>query len=309
MPQRRIFVSRLTMKQNDQHMIPIHDFKTDTVEKTPFKFIPLNQRSDYDTTKAHRHKYYEIFLFAKGGGYHEIDFNSYSITDSSIHFVSPGQVHKVRRERDSFGSILLFSSDFYYFGTKVNLPLYEFSFLNTHTQGSPIVQLNEHQFDELLNLSKMMGAEKSLNDVAGREVIRTYLHAFLLKCHQYQSHQNPQQHLDGHGLFLQFKSLLEDSYTKEHLSSFYANALYVSNKKLNELCKTFAGSTLSDLIKDRLLLEAKRLLLHTNNSVKEISYQLGFEDPAYFNRFFRKHLEMSPVHFKKSHLELERAEA
>jgi AraC-like DNA-binding protein len=146
-----------------------------------------------------------------------------------------------------------------------------------------------------------MGTEKSMNDFSGREVIRTYLHVFLLKCNQYQAHQNPQHQMDGHGLFLQFKNLLEASYTEQHLSSFYVNELSVSNKKLNELCKTFAGATLNNIIKDRLVLEAKRLLLHTNHSVKEISYQLGFEDPAYFNRFFRKHMEMSAVYFKKSY--------
>jgi AraC family transcriptional activator of pobA len=280
-------------------MIPVHNFKRDSKETTPFKFISLSQRSDYDTTKAHRHNYYEIFLFSKGGGYHEIDFNSHDITDFSIHFVAPGQVHKVRREPDSFGAILLFSSDFYHLGPRSNLPLHDYPFLNTHSQGSPIIQLKDSQFDELHNLSKMMGTEKSTNDFTGKEVIRTYLHVFLLKCLQYQSHQNPQQQSDGHVLFHNFKNLLETSYTSHHLSSYYANRLSVSTKKLNELCKTFAGATLNNLIKNRLILEAKRMLLHSNNSVKEISFQLGFEDPAYFNRFFRKHLEMSAVYFKK----------
>jgi len=291
-------------------MIPTHEFRRESKDMIPFKFIPLSQRADYDTTKAHRHKYYEIFLFAKGGGYHEIDFSSYNITDCSIHFVSPGQVHKVRRQPDSFGSILLFSSDFYHFGTRTNLPLYEFPFLNTHSQGSPVLQLKEPQFEELLHLSRMMGTEKTANERTGEEVLRTYLHIFLLKCQQYQAIQNPYHHMDGHGLFLRFKSLLEASYREQHLPSFYANELLVSGKKLNDFCKTFAGATLNNIIKDRLLLEAKRLLLHTHHSVKEISHQLGFEDPAYFNRFFRKHLGMSAAYFKKHYKkELELAES
>ena len=283
-------------------MIPIHDFKKESKDVMPFRFIPLNQRSDYDFTKAHRHNYYEIFLFSKGGGYHEIDFNAHDITDTSIHFVSPGQVHKVRRAPDSFGAILLFSNDFYHFGTKADLPLHDYPFLNTHSQGSPIVQLEHDQFNELFNITQTMGNEKPTHDFSGQEIIRTYLHIFLLKCLQYQSHQKPYQQSEGHALFHRFKTLLEERYTKEHLASHYADELFVSTKKLNEICKTYAGTTLNSLIKSRLILEAKRRLLHSNNSVKEIGYQLGFEDPAYFNRFFRKYVEMSAVTFKKRFL-------
>jgi len=280
-------------------MIPIHDFKRDSKEVTPFRFIPLNQRSDYDFTKAHRHNYYEIFLFSKGGGYHEIDFIAHDIKDASIHFVAPGQVHKVRRAPDSFGAILLFSNDFYHFGAKANLPLHEYPFLNTHSTGSPIIELNESQFSELLTLSRTMGSEKEANNMVAQEVIRTYLHIFLLKCMQYQSHQNPQLQSNEHALFHDFKTLLENSYFKEHSSAFYARQLLVSNKKLNDICKMFSGTTLNHLIKNRLLLEAKRRLLHSNNSVKEIGYQLGFEDPAYFNRFIRKNLGNSAASYRK----------
>jgi AraC-like DNA-binding protein len=280
-------------------MIPIHDFKKDSRDITPFKFIPLNQRSDYDFTKAHRHSYYEIFLFSKGGGYHEIDFNAHDITDASIHFVAPGQVHKVRRAPDSFGAILLFSNDFYHFGGKAALPLHDYPFLNTHSEGSPIVQLETDQFSELLHISQTMGTEKARNDGSNQEVIRSYLHIFLLKCLQYQTHKQSNQQSEGHILFHKFKTLLEKAYTKEHMASYYAAELMISSKKLNDVCKTFSGFTLHNLIKNRLMLEAKRRLLHSNNSVKEIGHQLGFEDPAYFNRFFRKEVEMSAASFKK----------
>jgi AraC family transcriptional regulator, transcriptional activator of pobA len=280
-------------------MIPIHDFKKSSQETMSFRFIPLNQRSDYDFTKAHRHSYYEIFLFSKGGGYHEIDFNAHNITDASIHFVTPGQVHKVRRAPDSFGAILLFSDDFYHLGAKADLPLHDYPFLNTHSEGSPIVQLQEEQFNELLSISQIMGKEKANSDPVGLEVIRTYLHIFLLKCHQYHSHQKTHRQPEGLALFHRFKALLEKAYNKEHLSSYYSGELLVSNKKLNEVCKTFAGTTPNNIIKNRLVLEAKRRLLHSDNNVKEIGYQLGFEDPAYFNRFFRKHVEMSAISFKK----------
>lgn len=281
-------------------MIPIHDFSKDGRESIPFRYIPLNKRSDYDITEAHRHSYYEIFLFAKGGGKHEIDFGAHEISDSSIHFVSPGQVHKVRREPDSYGSILLFSSDFYHFGAKADLSLFEYPFLNTHAQGTPVVNLDEKQFEELLTLSRTMGEEKTINDTSGKEVIRTYLHIFLLKCKQYAERAQLSAGEDGHKHFNNLKQLLEANYREQHLPSFYADELSLSSKKLNEICKAHSGNTMNNLIKERLMLEAKRLLLHSEYSVKEISYFLGFDDPAYFNRFFRKNLDMSAGSFRKN---------
>ncbi len=279
-------------------LIPIHDFSRDNIETIPFRYIPLNQRSDYDTTEAHRHSYYEIFLFAKGGGLHEVDFRTHAIADRSIHFVSPGQVHQVRREPDSFGSILLFSRDFYHFGAKTDLSLFEYPFFNT-LNGSPIVNLDDEQFEALSSLSEAMGKEKSTGAAAHAEVVRSYLHIFLLKCKQYVEADRTSAG-DESQLFSKLQQMIEHSYREYHLPSYYAHALNVAPKKLNEVCKAHSGFTLSNMIRERILLEAKRLLLHSEYSIKEISYFLGFEDPAYFNRFFRKALAISAGGFRKN---------
>lgn len=280
-------------------LIPIHDFSKIEQEKVSFRYIPLHQRSDYDTTRAHRHSYYEIFLFAKGGGMHEIDFGAHSISDRSIHFVSPGQVHQVKREPDSYGSILLFSQNFYYLGSKVDLSLFEYPFLNTQAKGSPVVNLAPEQFDELLSLSQAMGKEKSNASTSGAEVIRTYLHLFLLKCKQYAEDNGLGTSDESQQHFSRLQQLLETQYREQHLPSYYADELSLSYKKLNEICKSHTGITIHTLIRNRIILEAKRLLLHSDYSIKEISYFLGFEDPAYFNRFFRKNLDMSAGDFRK----------
>ena len=279
--------------------IPIHDFYRNTTESVPFRYIPLGQRSDYDTTEAHRHNYYEIFLFAQGGGWHEIDFQTHEIADQSIHFVSPGQVHQVSRALDSFGSILLFSSDFYHFGTKAGLFLFEYPFFNTYPHGSPIINLNKNQFDELHSLSQAMNSEKSNSALPDAEVIRSYLHIFLRKCRQF-SEVAVKPIKEETQLFSKLKQLLEINYTEQHYPAYYAEKLALSQKKLNDVCRLSCGLTMSSLIHDRLLLEAKRLLLHSDHSIKEISYFLGFEDPAYFNRFFRKRNQMSAGQFRKS---------
>lgn len=278
--------------------IPIHDFSKAEKSNLYFRHISLNQRSDYDISQAHRHSYYEIFLFAKGGGHHEIDFEVHPIKDQTIHFVSPGQVHKVRREPDSYGSILLFSKDFYHFGAKADLSLFEYPFLNTQMKGTPWIELRTEQFEELQSLSGAMGREKDISDASSIEVIRTYLHIFLLKCKQFSEVSGASVREDSQ-LFSKLKQLLETNYREQHYPAYYADMLALSFKKLNELCKINCGLTMSSLIRDRLILEAKRLLLHSDYSIKEISYFLGFEDPAYFNRFFRKHISLSAGSFRK----------
>lgn len=280
-------------------LIPIHDFSRGAQEKLSFRYIPLHQRSDYDTSRAHRHNYYEIFLFAKGGGTHEIDFGMHDISDRSIHFVSPGQVHKVKREPDSFGSILLFSQQFYYLGSKSGLSLFEYPFLNTQAKGSPVVNLAPGQFDELLSLSQAMGREKDNPSSSGAEVIRTYLHLFLLKCKQYTEDNGAAAADESQQQFATLQQLLETRFREQHMPSYYADELAISYKKLNELSKTHTGLTVNTLIKNRIMLEAKRLLRHSEYSIKEIGYFLGFEDPAYFNRFFRKANYMSAGDFRK----------
>lgn len=249
---------------------------------------------------AHRHDYYEIFLFDKGGGRHEIDFHTYDIPDHSVHFVTPGQVHKVSRVPGSYGSIILFSRDFYYLGSKAaGVPLPDFSFLNTAAGGLPVISLSPDQFAVLQQLSANMGHDSSGGTPVHMEMVRSYLHIFLLKCKLF-TETNTQPSLKAESLrFTSLKQLLESHYREQHLPSFFAGLLMVSVKKLNELCRQHSGLTMNGLIKERLLIEAKRLLLHSSYSVKEISYYLGFEDPGYFNRFFRKHTGCSAGSFRK----------
>ncbi|WP_162903310.1 helix-turn-helix domain-containing protein [Taibaiella koreensis] len=279
-------------------LIPTHNLSIRKEEEILFQYIALDQRSQYDPSLAHRHSYYEIFLFNKGGGTHQIDLGTYDIPDHSIHFVLPGQVHKVNREHGSYGSILLFSTDFYYLVNSTSTALPD-RFLTAYAGGSPVMTLAPEQFAELQQLSYAMGREGAGATDIHMDVVRSYLHIFLLKCGLFaETAAYPTLRAESL-LFGRLKQLLEEHYRTQHLPSFYAASLLVTTKKLNELCRQHSGTTLNGLIKERLLIEAKRLLLHTGYIVKEISYHLGFEDPAYFNRFFRKHTGYSAGSFRR----------
>ena len=120
----------------------------DDKSSIPFKMQELGFLTQYDTSEPHRHNYYEIFLFEKGSGFHMIDFEQIPIKTPSIHFVSPGQIHLVRRELKSNGIIVLFSRDFYHTGLSEKDVLFDLPFLN-NKDPYPVFNLDKKQFAEV----------------------------------------------------------------------------------------------------------------------------------------------------------------
>jgi AraC family transcriptional activator of pobA len=100
------------------------------------------------------------------------------------------------------------------------------------------------------------------------------------------------------GLVRRFRQAVERSFRVTTSVPDYARALGVTTSHLNESLRLETGLTAGDLIRERLLLEAKRLLLHSELTIAEIAYELGFEDPSYFSRFVRRELKASPAEFR-----------
>lgn len=286
-----------------KHQLPIHNFSTDDEESKsiPFKLIPLERKSNYDTSVPHRHNYYEVFFFLEGSGTHFIDFENYNISTHSIHFVSPGQVHMVQRGLGSYGYVILFSRDFYYMNLKNNDILFELPFLNNNT-ARPILDLSETDFSGFLQLVKEMEKEFMNGGKLNEEIIRSYLNIFLVQSKRYF-----ERYEDGYfakdssasSLFQRFRILLENNFSNLHKPCDYAEKLSITEKYLNEVTKNLVGKTVSEIIQERLILESKRLLLHSDLSFKEIGYFLNFEDPSYFTRFFKKNTGQTLSQFRE----------
>lgn len=143
-----------------------------------------------------------------------------------------------------------------------------------------------------------MAKEKSQKNGQNTEIIRTFLHVFLLKCQQFQKEQqHPNASLMAE--YQQLLHLIELNFRTYHQPSYYVEKLGLGTKKTNQICQINAGMNLGDTIKNRLMLEAKRLLIHSDYSIKQIAYFLGFDDPSYFNRFFRKAENISAGQYRK----------
>jgi AraC family transcriptional regulator, transcriptional activator of pobA len=254
----------------------------------------------YQPLFPHRHSYYEICVFINGSGKHEIDFQSYNIQPNSIHFLSPGQVHLIYREENYYGYLIVFSHEFYsidpfHQGQLLGLPYFN----NPHI--APIINLCGHECNEFILLIEMMKKEMKKNDSITRDILQSYLHIFLLKCkHYYEQYLNAEEEVEDPNFQLaqQFKSLVEENFCKFHLVQDYAERLSISSSALNRHLKRITGNTAGEILMDRLVLEAKRLLIYTRMSNNQEPFHLNYQHPSYFSSIFKKKTGFSPSDFR-----------
>lgn len=276
--------------------IPIHDFEAGA--RAPrFEVSPWSKTvSKYDSSLPHRHNYYEALIFLKGKGEHEIDFIKYPFRPCSIHFVSANQVHVVKRSPGSMGWSILFAKEFLPQG----FPLHDFDF---YKQGAyPVLKLNAKNFAAMNALLKALREEFASTGKMKREALQSLLHIFLVKAQRlYEAASGKiKQTATKHDFVVKLEKLIEEKFSSHWRAGDYARAMNVTVSQLNALCKQHFSKTTEALIQERILLEAKRLLVYSNNPVKEICYTLNFDDPAYFIRFFKKHTGITPLEYRKS---------
>jgi AraC family transcriptional regulator, transcriptional activator of pobA len=132
------------------------------------------------------------------------------------------------------------------------------------------------------------------------DILLHYVSLLLLHANRAQIVQHPKQSLTlgNRQLFHRLKQLIEQNFIHQHLAAFYSETLRTDIKKLNRLCRHATGLTVFELLRERLVTESKIELQVSAHSVKEISYHLGFDDPSFFGRFFKKHTGFTPVDFK-----------
>ncbi|UTW61896.1 helix-turn-helix domain-containing protein [bacterium SCSIO 12741] len=260
----------------------------------PFKLERLAANTGYNPIAPHRHGYYELFLFLTGSGLHMIDFQEWQIVPGHFHFLSPGQIHYIRRTPETTGWVLKFAPEFIQNQEEGGQLLTRIPFMQSGRQ--PIIKPNKDDFDDLLVWVDQIKQEVEKRGVGFNQLIYHYLKILLLKCHRLYDYS---QSMDLSSTSRNFQVLLEKHYLSRQPVSFYCEQLHVSDDKLNQELKRDFGQPAVTLMARRLLLEAKRLLLHSDQSIKEIAYGLQFKDNAYFTRWFKKWASCSPGEFRE----------
>ncbi|MFK8037793.1 MAG: helix-turn-helix domain-containing protein [Crocinitomicaceae bacterium] len=267
-----------------------HITESDDKLNAPIKVLKINPKSVYTTEEAHRHNYNEIFFFKNGGGKHLIDFVTYPIKANSVYAVVANKVHFVNRAIESFGYVLMIKNDFF----QHEILKTNYAFLVECEE----INLKPEAFDEQLELVKEMEFELNSNNLNKADIVVALVHLMLLKLKR--SVQANQHQLAENSLYKSFYTLMENHFIEERATHFYADQLKLSSSVLNRELKKATGKTANKLIQKRLLLEAKRLLFHSDLSVKEIGVTLNFTDSAHFSNFFTKLVNSSPSVYRKN---------
>ncbi|MCU0434897.1 MAG: helix-turn-helix domain-containing protein [Bacteroidia bacterium] len=289
------------MSQIPFTQIPLNEYHPGEEDMAAFKYFELGEYKNqaYVTSEPHRHGYYEIFFFEEAEGTHMIDFEPYPIHSYSLHFVSPGQVHLLNRTGSTRGKVLLFTEEFFYFDSTNRDFLRGMSFLDIDSRDR-MLKLDAVFLEWVKGIIASIKAEYQSNDPNREGIIRSYINILLLKCKsKFPERVKPVRETGVH-LVVQFRNLIDARFTATHRVSDYAEKLSVSANHLNDVVKKTTGRTAGDLIQERVILEAKRLMLYSMASAKEIAYTIGFHDPAYFSRFFKHHTGQSPDEYRVS---------
>ncbi|MEA5401646.1 AraC family transcriptional regulator [Arcicella sp. DC2W] len=291
------------MKQLDIPVYSIDRFNNKSEKTIQFQIEHYDINRNFKVTYPHRHDdFYEILFLTQGEGIHTIDFQNYTIKPNTIFFLSPGQIHELNLSEDVKGYIFLFTSSFYHFNKTDPYKLFELPFFYHLNQETPPIYLeNETEKQVITELFKNAIYENQQNLTDSEEAIRALLDLILIQCKRiYPLSKIEEKANKGKILVKRFKQLIEEK-SQENLSvKDYASLLAITPNYLSETVKSVTGRTSTDLINDRMILEIKRLLTHTDLGISEIAYQLNFSDQSYFSKYFKKLTNQSPLEFRNS---------
>jgi len=243
---------------------------------------------------------YKVFWIKEGKGRYNIDFKSYSFKDGVLFFLSPGQVFSVDSEKIKEAYQLSFTRDFYCIQTHdAEVSCNGVLFNNIYE--TPFVVPSEKEAQKLDFILQNLKEEFELEETAQYDMLQSLLKQFIVYSVRIKKEKDVVKESIETKLFKDFSLLVEQNFKKIHRVTGYAYRLGLSPKSLTKHLQKIGTQTPSDFIKNRIITEAKRLLLYKNDSIKEIAFDLGFNDPAYFSRFFTKATGQSPKQFKKSY--------
>lgn len=228
-------------------------------------------------------------------------FEIYWLEDQKLMYLIPPLRNYRFKKALPTGTLIAFNKDLLTYEAQ-EFSLIVFNFFSRHGDFSTIF-LDEYTSTSLTHILNIIDEEYSQLRPSNILLLRTLLKAFLLKLMASSEQQLISPDLNEKRVY-HFLLLLEHHYTTEKSVRFYAEKLSLSSKRLNQILKEKVGKTINQLLQERLLIEAKHLLFLGKSNVKEISFSLGFDDPSYFSRFFKKMTNLSPEEFREENKNL-----
>jgi AraC-like DNA-binding protein len=265
-----------------------------------FKLFEFADNSFFDHIQ--RNNYYTLVWVTNGSGVAKADFSEYEFGVNALFAFSPYQPFMFTPVNEIAGFALNFHPDFFCIHKHHNEVACNGVLFN-NIYKPPYLYLDESTADTFNLLFKQMRAEMQVPALAQYELLVSYLKIFLITASRLKVKQQPEAQKAMAGatepfILQKLKTYIEHHFKTKHTPANYADMLNITPKALAKITKAHFNKTLTDLIAERIIIEAKRELYLSNKSVKEIAYELGYADESYFSRFFKTNTSTSPQMYR-----------
>lgn len=286
------------------HIIPIMK-PGSLIFESNYKKLGLHAFDNTDLSSANDETfrpYIKVLLLPEGYSL-SVDFNHYQTQQHTLFFINSNQYLNITAGSAEKAKMIYYNRDFYCIQIH-DAELACDGLLFNNIFEIPKVDLSEASVQNASNIFATIQEELRSTDYSSEEMIRIHLKQLIIQATRAWRKQN----LEGvmlpapaeEDLFRNFSRLVEIHFRSKHSVSEYADLLGIAPKSLSTRLNKLKLENPKEVIKNRIVLEAKRLMMYTDNSIKEIGYQLGYDDPAYFNRIFNQKAGCTPAAFKKS---------
>lgn len=260
----------------------------------------LQQHPDLHT--AHRHTFYHFVLFTSGSGHHTIDFETFKVTPGQVYFMSPGQVHSWSFTGNIDGYIVNFSEALLQRFLLGGGQLDQFTFFRSIAAES-VFNLTGDTLTEATGIMSHLVGEAAVDDPFTPQYICNCLMSLFITVQRFVAPPSHKHLPTQNQLVLQnFRNLVNTYYAEMRLPKDYAAMLYITPNHLNALCNDLLQKSAGEVIRDRILLECKRLLINAGTSIADIAFRLNFSDNSHFTKFFKKYTSLTPEEFRRNSL-------
>lgn len=265
-----------------------------TYNKTDFsiEIFRLEELTNTVFSNYQRYDFHQIIWFVKtkGDNLYSIDFNKYTISDNQIVIIYPRQIERVDLKGKE-GFLFAVNNDvFFEINQKINSDYLNGYFSNV------FISLDKRRTVTLNHIQSLIIEE--YNDQNRSVLMESYLQSFLFHIASFNENKILSNNRNV-VLFVEFVKLTDNNFIRNRDVVFYAKELNISEKKLNEVCKALSGKTTKQFIQERLILEIKKEIKLGTKNLKEIAFELGFNESAYLTRFFKQQTSISPSEFKE----------
>lgn len=271
--------------------------------KTNFTALQVNQiNKDNDYHELQRKNFYSILFIKEGKGMFRVDMNQFSFEPNSMFFLTPYQPYQLKYDGLISGLAWHFHPDFFCI-ERHSKEVACNGILFNNVYEPPMIAISDEQAREFEELFRKFEHEMLEAGLAQVDLLMALLKIFLINATRIKVQQHPEalQDMPEHNnpfILQKLRNHIEEHYRKKHAPSDYASMLNITPKALGKIAKNFFNKTLSELIHERIVIEAKRELYLTGKPVKQIAYELGFDDEFYFSRFFKKVTTISPQYYR-----------